>query len=330
MDMINFDLDYKFTRPLDEGGQGSTTLYHHKVTRKAVVLKKSLEGNLDFDDEPEILQKLNHPNIISCLGASKDCMVVEYCDLGDLWNYRESKLHRGPRVPESFIWSVYQQLSRALAYLHEGYGTEHYKKGSWKPVYHRDIKPANVFIQSIPGSGAGPVTIKLADFGGAAMKDVVPNHMWDGTEDWTPPEFPVWGPAADVWAVGAIVHYLALGKPPDVVASAGFTSINVARPRVAASIDVPHLTYDHLGKYRPALNRLMNAALTADLDKRYSAVELTCILDEILEPALAQCSQNVDVTAWDEDHYPDLPDCIEQVMEEYATEVRKPSSRFEA
>lgn len=55
------------------------------------------------------------------------------------------------------------------------------------------------------------------------MSAKVPKHQFQeaktgGSEYWQPPEqcqFPyVAGPAQDIWALGAVIHFLALGEPP--------------------------------------------------------------------------------------------------------------------
>lgn len=331
MDLRNFERDHNLVRGLGFGGQGAAALFSHKTSGQDVVLKESNPDNTEFDDEAEILKRLNHPNVIKCLGFAPDRIVIEFCDRGDLYHFRKPKTKYGPRVPESFIWSVFHQLIKALAYIHEGYGTEHFNKGTWKPVAHRDIKPDNILLDSGSWDTTGRLAVKLADFGGAIMEGVVPDDEWPGSMDWTPPEFPSWGPAADVWAVGGIVYYLAVGKPPvNLDADPGRVRITGGRPRVARPIDTEHPKHSHLGKYSPGLNALMMTALTLDPTARYSAVEILCILDEVLEPAFKECPRDADAMGWDDDQFPALPGVVATIMNEYATGVRKPSARFAA
>src|SRR5205823_72248 len=100
-------------------------------------------------------------------------------------------------------------------------------------VVHRDLKPANVLLashpdQDAPESGedrpllAGLVP-KIADFGLAKRLDVQTGQTRSGTIVGTPaymaPEQASGkvhniGPAADVYALGAILYELLTGKPP--------------------------------------------------------------------------------------------------------------------
>ncbi|KAK1910209.1 hypothetical protein P3342_006482 [Pyrenophora teres f. teres] len=106
-------------------------------------------------------------------------------------------------VPEMFIWHAFKHVACGLAFLHE------------RGVVHGDIKLANILLAS-PREGETYPLPKIADFGAAAIKPScrIPwGHM--GTLGWQPPEESYHhGPESDVWALGCMVHKLALGLLP--------------------------------------------------------------------------------------------------------------------
>src|SRR5262245_41283653 len=95
-------------------------------------------------------------------------------------------------------------------------------------IVHRDVKPANVLV--------GP-TVKLADFGVAALRDesglTVPG-MVVGSPSYMAPEQAVAGdvgPAADLWALGALLYFSVEGVPPFSAGSALATASAVVHDR---------------------------------------------------------------------------------------------------
>ncbi|EFQ94103.1 hypothetical protein PTT_08319 [Pyrenophora teres f. teres 0-1] len=127
-------------------------------------------------------------------------IVFEYCPVGDMLGYAAS--FQG-HVPEMFIWHAFKHVACGLAFLHE------------RGVVHGDIKLANILLAS-PREGETYPLPKIADFGAAAIKPScrIPwGHM--GTLGWQPPEESYHhGPESDVWALGCMVHKLALGLLP--------------------------------------------------------------------------------------------------------------------
>lgn len=102
----------------------------------------------------------------------------------------------------------------------------------WKAIIHRDIKPANVLLarpldaESIPIGAKAVPDIKLADFDlagwwtyGDTQRFSGGTYSWQPAEQWAG-DIPCATPAGDIWAVGAIVHAMATGKPPAAVSAA--------------------------------------------------------------------------------------------------------------
>jgi hypothetical protein len=139
-------------------------------------------------------------------------------------------------------------------------------------VLHRDVKPANVLVSTDDG---GDVAVKLADFGVAALRDesglTLPGLVV-GSPSYMAPEqasaAPV-GPAADLWALGALLYFAVEGVPPFSRGSALATATAVVHgePR-------PH---HHPGVLTP----LIDALLVKDPERRPDAVAVRSALREI-------------------------------------------------
>jgi hypothetical protein len=125
--------EIKFTKRLGQGA--SATTYLGKWTGQNVAVKVAsitefgLEG---WRTEVNALQRLHHPNIIRLMGSiynenpQTHCLVLEYCNAGDL-----ASALRYP-TPRNFFFHVSSSIANAMSYLH--------KRG----IMHRDLKPSNV------------------------------------------------------------------------------------------------------------------------------------------------------------------------------------------
>lgn len=135
-------------------GRGSAgTTYLGKYLQQEVAVKVAATNEMGFEGftaELTSLKKLRHTNIIRFLGAIYNpspltyCLVLEYCDGGDLAVALSSK------TPPKFFTTVASGVANGMFYLHKmGY-------------MHRDIKPSNVLLS---GAKAGSFVAKLTDFG---------------------------------------------------------------------------------------------------------------------------------------------------------------------
>ena len=102
--------------------------------------------------EIEILQKINHPNIVKMHYATRTAsnlyMFLEYCADGDLKKLLEK---RGGKLPESEAVQYFRQICEGFKELHKN------------KIIHRDIKPANILLHK----GIAHIT----DFGFARTLD---------------------------------------------------------------------------------------------------------------------------------------------------------------
>ncbi|EAT80358.1 hypothetical protein HBH56_146320 [Parastagonospora nodorum] len=137
----------------------------------------------------------------------------EYYPLGDLAQWKEDFNDRNYKpVPESFIWRFFFQMAQALALLQAQIGPN---LEECEILLHRDIKPMNFLVVENPSSTYP--SFKLHDFGCATVyrKSEARDSAIVGTFEYQPPEIgKVNTKAAEIWALGACVHFLATGIYP--------------------------------------------------------------------------------------------------------------------
>jgi tetratricopeptide (TPR) repeat protein len=171
-----------------------------------VVLSGQFAGEAErdrFRTEALAVARLSHPNVVQVFEVG-ECqghpyLTLEYVAGGSL----ADRLRAGPLQPRPAAELV-ERLARAVQAAHD------------KGVVHRDLKPANVLL-------AADGTPKLTDFGLAKRLDVEAGQTQSGAVLGTPsymaPEQAAGkgeavGPAADVYALGAILYELLTGRPP--------------------------------------------------------------------------------------------------------------------
>lgn len=226
---------------LDIIGRGSFGIIRkvlHKPSGRTFVRKEisyksmSRKEEKQLSGEFEILQNLDHPNIVQVYGYEKLPnekvlnIYMEYCDGGDISElikqYRESKQY----IPETLIWQIFTQTLLALYRCHYGIDIEPVNSmfkstpevkppevSGLQVVIHRDIKPENIFFMS------DKYTVKLGDFGLA--KCLAPHthftQTYVGTPYYMPPEViseQAYNTVCDVWSLGCVMYELCALTPP--------------------------------------------------------------------------------------------------------------------
>lgn len=205
------DVQLEPTRILGHGGFGVVivgafrgSLVAVKVSRLANFTDK-LEYLPALLNELRVLRRLRHPNIVIFHGALIDVPRREMALLLEL--VAGKTLNVFIKMPVTGDPDRYYSLlgiSRALHYLH----------GHSPAIIHGDLKPNNIIVEkSSAESIAHP---KLLDFG---LARVLSRHVrpLGGTTEWLAPE--IMGcasgslsPAADVFALGRIMHFVVTGK----------------------------------------------------------------------------------------------------------------------
>jgi WD40 repeat protein len=203
-------LGYELLGLLGRGGMGVVYQARQLKLGRLVALKMILPGaGVDpselarFRTEAEAIARLQHPHIVQVFEVG-EChglpfFSLEFCAGGSL----DKKL-AGTPLPAGAAAELVESLAGAVAAAHRA------------KVIHRDLKPANVLLTA-------DGTPKITDFGLARKLDVEEGHTRTGAIMGTPsymaPEqaggrSKEVGPAADVYALGAILYECLTGRPP--------------------------------------------------------------------------------------------------------------------
>ena len=216
---------YEILGELGRGGMGVVYKARQVGLDRVVALKMILAGGhagpkhlARFRAEAEAVAQLQHPNIVQVHEVGehegKPFFSMEFCPGGGL----DRKL-QGTPLPPAEAARLVETLARAVHAAHQ------------QNVIHRDLKPANVLL----GADGTP---KVTDFGLAKRLDA--DKMLSltgqvlGTPSYMPPEQAAGktlqvGPAADIYALGAILYECLTGRPPFKAASAIETLLQVVR-----------------------------------------------------------------------------------------------------
>jgi serine/threonine protein kinase len=207
---------YLVESELGHGGIGKVylardlTLHHRKVVMK-VLLDASLADPYvvtKFHQEVEALSRIDHPNVVSVLGAGelpdgKPYIVMQYVDGVTL---RSQIPTEGMDLERAAL--ILKQMGAALEDVHE------------QRIFHRDLKPENILIQFLKG---GTEWVKIVDFGIAKVKDSVvapstANKVSVGTVLYMSPEQLRGGEritaASDIYSMGIIAYEMITGRRP--------------------------------------------------------------------------------------------------------------------
>ncbi|KAL8680639.1 MAG: hypothetical protein Q9186_003177 [Xanthomendoza sp. 1 TL-2023] len=233
----SFKKNFTYIRPLGEGSFGKVFLYKHKRSARLLAVKTTRKPPPSYisglPSEVYIIRDIlgnSHAHLPKLYHFHHSPARIEYwmdfCNSGDLVNLNEYYGTRCLRVPEGFIWHALTQLASALAFLHTGIDRADVEKArplNWQPIIHRDIKPENVFLKTprpvdakigFKNSIRYP-TLVLGDFGLATTRMTSGERgHYIGTPAFQPPQLPIHTIWSDIWAIGAITHYLALTFPP--------------------------------------------------------------------------------------------------------------------
>jgi eukaryotic-like serine/threonine-protein kinase len=229
---------------------------HHIQHKTDVVAIKVLHDDLlsevnrkRFLRESEIVDKLEHPNIIRIYERGEDkqrCYIVmEYLAGQTLTQV----LEKNGRLSPAEAVAIVAQVAGALVRIH-GLG-----------VVHRDLKPENIMLVEKEGN---PLFVTLLDFG-------IAKAAWEtrcltmtgeimGTAQYMAPEqlFPdgSLAPACDIFSLGTIFYELVSGqKPWSSLASEAALEIAQCTPRQPIELD---------GTLPAGLNQLIMQMLAKD------------------------------------------------------------------
>jgi len=245
---------YTLEQKIGEGGMGTVYRAHHVLLRRPTAIKLlppdrvGREHVARFEREVRNMSKLTHPNTVAVFdyGRTPDGVfyyAMEYLDGIDL----EHLVTSYGRQPASRVVRMLGQVCRALQEAHDS------------GIVHRDIKPANIILCE---RGGEPDVAKVVDYG--LVKEIdrettMSARMVLGTPAYVAPEAVTdperVGPAADLYAVGAVAYFLLTGKR----VFAGKTALELCLQHVTAAPVPP--------------SRVSDAAIPGDLE----ALILSCL-----------------------------------------------------
>jgi tetratricopeptide (TPR) repeat protein len=205
--------------------------------------------------EAEAVARLRHPNVVQIydIGEAEGLpyMVFELLDGGSL----ETRVARAPQ-PGGFAAELLATLARAVHLAHQA------------GIIHRDLKPTNVLFtqDGVP---------KITDFGLAKRLESDDRHTLSGeimgSPSYLAPEQARGhsrevGPAADVYALGAILYRVLTGRPP----FAGGTAMETVSRVLDEDVVPPRRLAPRL---HPDLETICLMCLAKDPSKRYGSAQ---------------------------------------------------------
>ena len=210
---------YTKVSTLGQGMTGKVYCIKHKETGERYALKTmdaskvSRELLQDLVNEIELLQTLDHPNVIklheyffdgdTVLESSNLYLVMELCEGGELFD----RLHaqEGSHYSEARAAHIVSMMLSSIAYIHN------------RGITHRDLKLENFLFES----RADDSNLKLIDFGLSARYQPRFKRMTTmvGTPYYIAPEILQgdkrgYTSACDMWSLGVITYMLLSGTPP--------------------------------------------------------------------------------------------------------------------
>ncbi|OWM89296.1 hypothetical protein CDL15_Pgr024041 [Punica granatum] len=197
------------------GQSGFGCVYKGELLGRTVAIKllhpHNMQGQFEFQQEVQVLGKLQHPHLVTLLGACSEAwsLVYEYQPNGSLQDQLFRKSKSSP-LPWKDRVRIIAEISSGLCYLH-----------SSKPekIVHGALKPENILLDS-------ELKCKICDFGICRLVTEETLHYPSfrrvtepkNAFPYTDPEFYRTGiltPKCDVYALGLIILQLLTGRPPN-------------------------------------------------------------------------------------------------------------------
>jgi len=264
---------YEILEMLGCGGMGIVYKARQLKLNRFVALKMILAGEhageteqIRFRSEAEAVARLQHPNIVQIFevgeAGGQPYFSLEFCEGGSL-----SQKIDGAPLPAREAAQLLVALSRAIDVAHRA------------GIIHRDLKPANILL----GADGTP---KVTDFGLAKHlgrdSGQTASGAVLGTPSYMAPEQAAGrtkeiGPAADIYALGAILYECLTGRPPFRAA----TPLNTLMQVIADDPALPRQLNPDVPR---DLDAICSKCLHKDPQRRYSsAAEIAADLSRFLD-----------------------------------------------
>jgi serine/threonine-protein kinase len=274
---------YELVYPIAQGGMGSVwaarlrsmssfeRLFAIKVMLPQFAHDRALRAMLL--DEGRVAAGILHPNVAQVLDVGEHAgnvyLVMEWIDGDSIRAIHRIISREGEQIPLGVVLRV---AADACAGLHAAHELRD-RSGELLEVVHRDVSPQNILVTV---SGA----VKLIDFGvvkarGRAQEETSIGSI-KGKLRYMAPEQArglFIDRRADVWGMGAVLHYLLTGEPPyrEANDAAVVDALLSGKARKPLPASVP-----------PAVRAIVDRALALDVEKRLSS----CLaMKEALEEA---------------------------------------------
>eukprot|EP00916_Digyalum_oweni_P001121 GHVL01002226.1.p1 GENE.GHVL01002226.1~~GHVL01002226.1.p1 ORF type:complete len:403 (-),score=65.59 GHVL01002226.1:632-1840(-) len=254
---------YEVIRTIGQGTYGAAVLVikdgKEYVMKQIVMEQMSLKERQDSVNEVEILNMMEHPNVIryweSFLYQGSLMIVTDFCSGGDLARKIGSMQKRktGPcYFTEKECMFIFIQICLALQHVHR------------QNVLHRDLKTQNVFLTS---TGC----VKLGDFGIAKLltSQTSMARTMIGSPFYMSPELcqdQPYNAKSDIWALGCVLYEICTGgRRPFEGANMGSLILKIIKGTYTAAMDI------NLGESAPVpkdLSNLIDLLLHEDPIKR--------------------------------------------------------------
>lgn len=255
--MINsLSSNYKDIQVIEKGGMGLIAKAYDKERKRTVAIKTILPELKDdtgvvemFLQECQIIQTMNHPNIVRIFDVGKTDQLYYYAMDFLEGESLQDKIDREKKLDVSETVKIGTQIARALQHIHSN------------GLVHRDIKPSNIFITLNQVS-------KIIDFGIAKMLNskAVFTYSSVGSPVYASPE-QIQGEnvtgKSDIYSLGVCLFYCLTGDHP-------FTSSDI----LAKMFETPKNLKDFNLNIPDSLIHTVELCMDPDPKKRLPAHEL--------------------------------------------------------
>lgn len=204
--------DYVFRHPVGQGQFGKVYLAVNIETSKQYAIKRIEKTKINaipkllelLKTEMSIMSSITHPNILHMYDFMETdtayCLVLNYCNQGDYYQYLKSKGLNKLSEPEAI--SFLKQIANGFKELRK------------HRILHRDFKPANIFLHND--------SLIIGDFGFSKKGSELANTklgtpLYMAYEILTKDpnnEFQLYDAKADLWSIGCVYFEMLFGVPP--------------------------------------------------------------------------------------------------------------------